>query len=235
MSREPQIPTRALIAADVQPPDLNRDWVDFARNIISMLNRHRGPDITYRLSQDASVATMSEAELVDAKTRDFEAGALRKGYAEALRPLQERFVSGALKETSAEAWAVVFFIMNAQFRPKPEDLGKKVRKELKLPVVPVEGGVADSYQVVKAPRQEPVKMIPTATVTAAYKDVSPLVNKARRLEDIPERDLNGELIGIGRRRFLLAMARMKQGLRPLPSDAEAYVLREDEEGKEQQA
>ena len=194
--------------------DINRAWVTFARHLFVILNRHSGIDITYRMKEDAAVLAMSESERADAESRDFEAAALRRGYAEAIRPLQERFLSGKLDATSAESWQVIFSIQNAQFRPKPDDLAKTVRKALGIPLEAVEGHVAEQRQVVKVPK---ILGIPSATSEAAGKDIANLPKKATRLEQIPERDDKGNLIGEGRRKFLLASIRMKQGLRPLPS------------------
>jgi hypothetical protein len=179
-----------------------------------ILNRHSGPDVTYRLKEDAKAPAMSEAERIEAEARDFEAAALRRGYAESLKPLQDRFLSGALSATSAESWSIIFYVQNAQFRPKPAELGKEVRKALKLPLEAVEGHVAEQRQVVTLPK---VLGIPSATSAAAMKDIANVNKKATRLEQVPERDDNGNLIGVGRRQFILASIRMKQGLRPIPS------------------
>lgn len=194
--------------------EVNRDWVTFTRNLFVILNRHSGPDITYRMKDDKTVPTMSEAERVDAEARDFEAAALRKGYAEAIKPLQDRFLSGKLDAKSAESWRVIFFVQNASFRPKPGELAKAVRKELGLPLEDVAGHVAEQRTVVTAPA---ILGIPSATSAAAVRNISVLPKKATRLEQIPTRDDMGNLIGEGRRKFILASLRMKQGLRPLPS------------------
>lgn len=208
-----------------QSIDVNRAWVTFARNLFVILNRHSGPDITYRFKEDKNAATMSEHERIEAEARDFEAAALRRGYAASLKPLQDRFLSGAMSATSAESWNIIFFVQNAQFRPKPAELGKAVRKALKLPLEAVEGHVAEQRQVVTLPK---VLGIPSATSAAAVKDISIVPKKATRLEQIPERDDNGNLIGIGRRQFILASLRMKQALRPLPS-GDAFSDGEEED------
>lgn len=195
-----------------------REWLIFGKNLISMLQRKSGPDITYRLSDDSGTQSMSEAEYAEAQYRDFEASALRKAYGEALRPMQDRFVTGKMTATSPEAWKVVFYLTNVEFRPKPEELGKFIRKTLGLPLDALEGGVAQQRQVVKSPEPQ-VLGIPGTTVQAAFSQMD-VPRDATRIEHIPNRDNDGNLIGDGRRQFLLSMARMRQGLRPLPTEAE---------------
>jgi hypothetical protein len=208
----------APLGGNADPRELTAAWVAFSKNLFYSLSRKSGPDIAYRLDKDEDAPRMSEAQKQEAQAKDFEAAALRKGYADALRPLQDRFTTSKLTQSSTESWEIVFFILNAEFRPTPEALGKRVRKALGLPIESVEGHMAEAMKVVTSP-QPSVLGIPATTVQAAYNGVA-VPKHATRIEHIPARDKDGNLIGEGRRKFLLSMARMKDGKRPLPDAAE---------------
>lgn len=82
----------------------------------------------------------------------------RRGYGQALKPVQDAVLSGRLKANDGPLWEIRFAIRNAKFRMTYEELGAAVKKALKLPEP---SAPIDARNVVRAP-SPPSHQIPSA-------------------------------------------------------------------------
>lgn len=72
----------------------------------------------------------------------------RRGYGQALRPVQESVLSGRLKANDGPLWEIRFAVRNAKFRMTYEELGAAVKKALRLPEP---AAPSEARNVVRAP------------------------------------------------------------------------------------
>lgn len=140
-----------------------------------------------------------------------------KGYSDAIKPLLEWIAADEKRSNeSPEVWQVRFAIRNSEFRPTYAEVAKFVKKALKLRDLPQEN--SEAYKPVEAPGPT-VMGIPATTVQAAYHGVMMPKRNDIALADVPTHDAQGNLIGEGRRKFLMTMHRMKGGHHPNPEKA----------------
>lgn len=202
-----------------------QEWVKISRQLFGEINKHPDIDLAYRLPLPEALSQMSESDQDRAMVIAEQAANDRRGYNQAFAPLRALVMSGKVKSTDAKVWKLTFAIGKKEFRPK---FGEVEEMVLSVFEIPRTGADVEARKVVGDPRERSVLGIPATAVKAAHKDITSIPKNATRIEHIPTHDDQGNLIGEGRRKFLLAMTRMKQGLRPLPS-GDAFSDGEEED------
>jgi hypothetical protein len=101
-----------------------------------------------------------------------------KLYQDALRPLAERIRDGQLRAEfhrqedksllyvggSGQVWEVIYFLRNAEFRPKPAALAAEVRKSLRLPAQGMSGAEAEAARPFVAPLRPNAGIVPDVEI-----------------------------------------------------------------------
>jgi hypothetical protein len=204
-----------------------QQWANISRHIFTLLNGKPGSNMLYRLKDDENYPhNMTKEEASKAEEVSQIATTDRRGYAQVLQPLQAVVLSGEVTNTDPRIWKLIFAIQNSSFRPTFGEVEDALYKAFKWEKPrELSGAEYEQRRVVVRPTNPELLGIPQTTVLAAAKDIT-INPKATRIDQMPTHDDKGNLLGEGRRKFLLAMTRMKAGLRPLPSASDF----EDEEG-----